>query len=126
MAALSLVCTLAARAADPETPPAPEPKQKWDVNHPPGTPATVAIDTRSGTWMSVDVSPDGQRILFDLLGDLYELPIAGGEARPSPIRSPGRCRRVIRPTASTSPISATRPGRQRLDDERRRQRRRMR
>lgn len=33
-----------------------------------------------GTWMSVDVSPDGQRIAFDLLGDLYTLPIAGGQA----------------------------------------------
>lgn len=32
------------------------------------------------TWMSLDVSPDGSRIVFDLLGDLYTLPIAGGQA----------------------------------------------
>lgn len=29
-----------------------------------------------GTWMNVDVSPDGQQILFDMLGDIYTLPIA--------------------------------------------------
>ncbi|HEY5799732.1 MAG TPA: amidohydrolase family protein [Burkholderiaceae bacterium] len=56
-------------------------KKKWDVNKPPGAAATVNIDTRTGTWMTVDVSPDGKQIVFDLLGDLYLLPIEGGEAK---------------------------------------------
>ena len=58
-----------------------KPEDKWNVNAPPGEAATVAIDTRSGTWMSVDVSPDGRTLVFDLLGDLYTLPIEGGEAK---------------------------------------------
>ncbi|MES2900322.1 MAG: amidohydrolase family protein [Pseudomonadota bacterium] len=56
-------------------------KKKWDVNNPPGVAGKVEIDTGSGTWMSVDVSPDGKNIVFDLLGDLYLLPIGGGEAK---------------------------------------------
>lgn len=58
-----------------------EEEEEWDVNAPPGEPRTIPIDTRSGTWMSLDVSPDGQTITFDLLGDIYTLPIDGGEAR---------------------------------------------
>ncbi|MGD8278642.1 MAG: amidohydrolase family protein [Gemmatimonadota bacterium] len=41
---------------------------------------TLHLDTDEGTWISVDVSPDGNTIAFDLLGDLYTLPIAGGSA----------------------------------------------
>ncbi len=37
--------------------------------------------TDEGTWLSVDVNKDGTTLLFDLLGDLYTLPIAGGEAK---------------------------------------------
>ncbi len=36
--------------------------------------------TTRGTWISLDVSPDGQTVVFDLLGDLYTIPIGGGTA----------------------------------------------
>lgn len=42
----------------------------------------ISFPTSEGTWMSLDVSPDGQTIVFDLMGDLYTLPIAGGTATP--------------------------------------------
>src|SRR5262245_60570650 len=41
---------------------------------------TIEFTTDEGTWMSLDVSPDGKTIAFDLLGDLYTLPIDGGTA----------------------------------------------
>ena len=56
-------------------------KPKWDVQNPPGPSRDIPIDVTQGTWMSVDVSPDGQTIVFDLLGDLYVMPISGGTAR---------------------------------------------
>ncbi|MEQ9424220.1 MAG: amidohydrolase family protein [Cyclobacteriaceae bacterium] len=40
----------------------------------------VQISTDEGTWISLDVSPDGQTIVFDFLGDLYTIPITGGKA----------------------------------------------
>jgi Tol biopolymer transport system component len=42
---------------------------------------TIEFATEGGTWLSVDVAPDGKTILFDLLGDLYTVPIEGGEAK---------------------------------------------
>src|SRR5438105_4724749 len=42
---------------------------------------TIEFDTDEGTWMNLDVSPDGKTILFDLLGDIYTLPLEGGEAK---------------------------------------------
>ena len=54
--------------------------EKWSVNSPQGEFTTAKIDVRQGTWMNVDISPDGQILVFDLLGDIYTLPIEGGEA----------------------------------------------
>ncbi|HET9406412.1 MAG TPA: amidohydrolase family protein [Candidatus Sulfotelmatobacter sp.] len=41
----------------------------------------IEFTTQEGTWLSLDVSPDGQTIVFDLVGDIYTVPIAGGEAK---------------------------------------------
>jgi Tol biopolymer transport system component len=55
---------------------------KWDVNGPLGPEqGSLAFTTSEGTWMNLDVHPDGDRLLFDLLGDLYLLSIDGGEAK---------------------------------------------
>ena len=43
---------------------------------------TAEFTATEGTWISLDVSPDGQMVVFDLLGDLYTMPITGGEASP--------------------------------------------
>src|SRR5262245_13765317 len=57
--------------------------RKWDVNAAYGPTQTIAFDTSEGTWMNVDVSPDGKQIVFDLLGDIYVMPIGGSGTAPA-------------------------------------------
>jgi Tol biopolymer transport system component/imidazolonepropionase-like amidohydrolase len=80
---LLLVTAPAARAADPpkEEGKAKKPDVAADINKPRADARKIQFQTSEGTWMSVDVSPDGQTIVFDLLGDLYAIPIAGGKAK---------------------------------------------
>jgi Tol biopolymer transport system component len=40
----------------------------------------IELDTDEGTWMSLDLSADGHRIVFELLGDLYVVDADGGKA----------------------------------------------
>ena len=71
----------AADVAESETPQTDdEEEEAWDVSAPPGDWRTVSIDTEETTWSNVDVSPDGATLVFDMLGDIYTVPIAGGEA----------------------------------------------
>jgi len=41
---------------------------------------TLSYTVDEGTWMCLDVSPDGKWIVFDLLGDIFRMPMAGGHA----------------------------------------------
>ena len=43
-------------------------------------PKVVTLELTEGTWMSLDVSPDGETIVFDLLNDIYSMPSTGGTA----------------------------------------------
>lgn len=43
---------------------------------------TLAFTAEEGSWISLDISPDGRTLVFDLLGDLYTMPIEGGRATP--------------------------------------------
>ena len=58
-----------------------EKEKKWDVSNPKGTSKEIEITTSEGTWMNLDVSPDGKNIVFDMLGDIYIMPVNGGEAK---------------------------------------------
>ncbi len=56
-------------------------KPKWEVDSARGPQKEITITTDEGTWMSLDISPDGREIVFDMLGDLYIMPISGGKAK---------------------------------------------
>ena len=55
-------------------------RAQWDVTQPRGKTRDIDFTTSEGTWMSVDLSPDRTWIAFDLLGHVYRMPVAGGEA----------------------------------------------
>lgn len=46
------------------------------------TPRGISFATQEGSWMSVDVAPNGRHIAFDLLGDVYIIGARGGRAIP--------------------------------------------
>jgi Tol biopolymer transport system component/imidazolonepropionase-like amidohydrolase len=74
---------LAAFAQDPkkEDEKKDDKKDKKEEELPLKTDKKIEFTTDEGTWMSLDVSPDGKTIVFDLLGDIYTVPTSGGEAK---------------------------------------------
>lgn len=40
----------------------------------------INFTTSEGTWTSLDISPDGKSMVFDMMGDIYTVPAQGGNA----------------------------------------------
>lgn len=73
LVAASLLALLTATSAGAQQP--------WDTTAPRGAVRELDFTVSEGTGMSVDISPDGQWLLFDLLAHVYRVPIAGGAAQ---------------------------------------------
>ena len=69
-------------AAQPAAPNAAARKDPMQEGLPLAPDRQLTFTTSAGHWMSLDVSPDGQTLVFDLLGDIYTMPISGGTATP--------------------------------------------
>ena len=54
----------------------------WNVENTRRDASPVKIHVKEGTWMNLDISPDGSLIVFDLLGDIYSIPASGGIGTP--------------------------------------------
>ena len=76
---LTLVTPHAQEGKESKAPPKDAKETKKDL--PLEADRKLAFDTDEGTWMSLDVTPDGKGIVFELLGDFYRVPIDGGEAQ---------------------------------------------
>jgi len=84
-ALLIVACTaaVAAQKKDAKKPALPDkPKDPAAaINTPRADGRKVTFETTEATWASVDITPDGRTIVFDMLGDIYTMPIEGGDAR---------------------------------------------
>ena len=57
-----------------------KPAPEWDTTKARGQTRDIDFETSEGTWMALDLSPDGKWIAFDLLGNIYRMPASGGKA----------------------------------------------
>jgi Tol biopolymer transport system component/predicted amidohydrolase len=82
MPLVALAIVLSTHAARHQAPAKAAPEKPKDGIELPIKPTRkIEFTTEEVTWPSLDVSPDGKKIVFELLGDLYQMPIEGGDAK---------------------------------------------
>jgi Tol biopolymer transport system component len=77
---LALTVPMAGAAQEPAPATGQPPSSEWDVTLPRGETRTIAFTVDEGTSLSIDLSPDGAWIVFDLLGHIWRIPATGGIA----------------------------------------------
>ena len=96
---IALACLLAAVS----TTIAAEP---WDTTRTYGAVRDIDFETTEGTDTSVDTSPDGRWLAFDLLGDIYRVAAGGGDAELL-TRGGGQSARVAMPDSRLGSIASS-------------------
>jgi Tol biopolymer transport system component len=82
LSSLLASATPASEASAPSaTSPAAAANSTWDTTATRGKTRDIDFDTQEGTWMSMDISPDGRWIVFDLLAHIYRVSADGGSAQ---------------------------------------------
>lgn len=56
-------------------------KDDWNVLVPPFQLNEITIETDETTWSSLDISPNGKFMVFDMLGDIFLVDAKGGQAK---------------------------------------------
>ena len=74
----------------------------------------LEFDTDEGTWLSLDISKDGKSIIFDMLGDLYTMPVGGGAAKPITTGLPFDTQATYSPDSSMIAFVSDRSGSENL------------
>ena len=77
---LSLLLIASTQIFADESTEKPEEEAKWDVSSDQFHSQVINIDTTETTWSNLTVSHDGKTLVFDMLGDIYSVPMIGGEA----------------------------------------------
>ncbi len=75
-----VVCAALSQTLNPGRAAQAQEAESWDVSVARGETREVDFTTNEGTWMSVDLAPDGSWIVFDLLGHVYRMQSDGGAA----------------------------------------------
>ena len=80
VAALASAGPQAAKTSDADKGKTKPEEKAWDIEAAVEGEKAISFTTDEGTWIDLDVSPDGKTIVFSMLGDIYTMPITGGTA----------------------------------------------